>query len=446
MASGPTVLGLGRVVGGPVWAGERVMWVQRGPSGHDRLMLGAPGEPARSVHLFDDGVASPEYLLSASATHVAVVRSVSGVDLLGETLKLQADIYAGPIGGPLALRPGCRVADFDSGPYAAVSGAVLAIGGCRPDLDALTLTNLATGVATVRHPHDLGEVRAAGPYVAYGNSDEAAPNQRSGRITVLNAETGEAVYSVAEGEEGDFLVLGFQLQPSGAVVVERSIEYLCAHSAVASPARPHLLALPGVCDLLGDGGAVDGDRILLEHPFPSPAFEWVADFSGHAQVLPLPAHEGTGSPGRLAIHGERIAYAGLACWDDPLIVASLDALPADGPRPRCIPDLLDRPRITGTELWLRLACPKGCDTRLYSVTLRRRARALRSRLTNVPGSSVLAPTGRHRRLVLHLKPAQRRAACRDQLTVGIRASDRFDHQGIVRYQDHRRVRLRTPDC
>jgi hypothetical protein len=442
-ASAASVVGHGKVVGGPVFAGSHVMWIERGSGGRDRVMVGTPGQPARQIYRFDGVYPDSRYTLSGSASYAAVTRiSYGHTGHLGETPRLAADVYAGPLGGPLGPVPGCHNQPAD--PAAQISGSVLATAGCAQDGASVGLTDLRTGHTTATPAVALRELAAAGPYVAYSNYGDIGPIPN--RITVLNAATGDPVYTLDEATERPFINYGFQLQSSGAIAVSQLATPSCSPTAVATPAHPHLTPVPGLCNMLL-GGRADGDRILME-AFTPPPSEWVADLGGHTLARRVPAHaRGPHNESLLAVRGNQITYAAAACDNPPVILTSLTDLPRGPARPHCNPQLAARPRLIGSELRLRLTCPHSCGAHVTTIKLNRAVKPFpaRRRYIRPSGVGVAAPPGRRRRVVIPLRAGERRRACAAR-TVSIRTLDRFRHAVVLSLDGRRRIPLLTPDC
>ena len=344
------------VAAGPVWAGERVVWVERHGREH-AVLVGDPATGARRVvDRWRSRIARSSVTLAASAETLAVVRVEGSCppfycrESLYSTLVDQ--LRVGPVDGPLTLAPPCEF-----GSSVVVTGRAYALHCPGDGAEYGRIVIREEGTERTAQLGD-GMFAMAGRMLA-APVGSPAPGQRTG-VRVIDRLSGEEVRRVA-GSPWLFLAVDADgsvayteqvgVRPDGT-----SIEHVVSAPAGEDP-RPVSLP-PGALRLAGGRVASVGDYELdRKRRFA------VADARSGATL----ASTERWSASAFDFDGRRLVWGEAPCGRTTIQVWQLGS-----PQPPALPRDCGRPRVHPFERWppgrgrlrLSLSCPKrpagGC--------------------------------------------------------------------------------------
>jgi hypothetical protein len=337
----------GDLGGGPVLAGDRVVWAQQhGRSGLSVRSADASGAGPATTLLYSRESQSflvPRARLAASGSLLGVERIIDYEGRREATAFYQADVLAGSSRGSItALQPRCDLGGEAWRPQTIdADGTQLMYWDCLQRTAVIRDFNAPTS-RTV--PAEHRGLRLAGGYAAWVEGDPGAQS-----VTVYDVPTSSVAYRVAlPGAVADL-----DLDRDGMVVVSYS-DGSGYHTAWASPSEPtlHSLPLPPVSALRVVAGRLAYRRAVGTYG-QAGEVGYLDLPSGRAHVVGRGQMEWSVEPG-LGFDGRRIAWDSIGCRDSLVHVTAVTEFTDE--LPRGCPLAFDPPvRVAPKRIRLELA-------------------------------------------------------------------------------------------
>jgi hypothetical protein len=329
----------GDLAGGPVLAGDRVVWAQQhGRSGLSVLSADASGAGRARTSLFareSQSFLVPRARLAASGSLLGVERIIDYEGGREATPFYQADVLAGSVWGSItALQPRCDLGGEAWRPRTIdADGTRLIYWDCLQRTAVIRDFNARTS-RTV--PAEHRGLRLAGRYAAWVEGDPGAQS-----VAVYDLPTSSIAYRIALPGP----VTDLDLDRDGTMVVSYS-DGSRSHAAWSSPSAPtlHSLPLPPVSALKVVGGRLAYRRAVGTYT-EAGEVGYLDLPSGRPHVVGRGQMDWSVEPG-LGFDGRRIAWDSIGCRDSLVHVTAVteftDQLPrgcplAFGPPTRVAP-------------------------------------------------------------------------------------------------------------
>lgn len=393
-----TAISAATPIGGPVFAGEAVVWAEQGPRGVDVKIRRARNRPRLVARLRRRTTGPFERIyLAASRTRIGLVRDVLISQPRGES-RVMTETWTGPVAGPLRRTSACRLSY--PLPGVAVSGEVVAFVGENCGRDYVVVRDYARGGRPERIDASAnparpvaGGLRIAGRFLAWRTSDPnvVETGELSG-VTVYDRETGHEAYRVRTRRDGTGIgIMQVDLQDDGKLVAFANRDVYgwadgpgCADAerahawwAIEDP-RPHCVPPPaGIVEpsLAPARPRVAGDAFVrIEPAGPGRVALALVSLSGTTRPVAVVrngqliggSHGGAFDDANwFDFDGRRIGWAERGCYRGTIFVADV----AGPPAPPAGGSNVCRIRVRGPReiragrsgaIRVPVICPRGC--------------------------------------------------------------------------------------